>query len=630
MDYTNAGESHSLRWDILPVHINKGRQHSKVSLLAWQKHIRLIISSANLTESGYRFNQEVAVALEVSPTEGNKQHVIEACTFLRHLLGFVPGESELATVKRARNFLRQIDSLVKDWSKSKHMTGVRQHLVFTAPCINTASQGHSPEIDERSAIEQAISRCRQHGTAPTKATVASPFFDNDSNKSPTNKAVATLCESMNKRNRRELIICVPCDSDSTEQKPRLDAPHSLLSTPARYSMKVVIKKLPLLDKDGNRRPWHAKMLALQSNDYSALLIGSSNFTQAGLGINAQRNTEANLLTIIKRTPHSRQPGYLEAVWPEMVEVSDPSAADWSGSNSTIEEGLANTAECIPAGFVAATYNAGEKRSIVLLFDAAHLPDEWSIRMPDKPYEILLDSNTWQRKGASRKTELEWTPTEPPRTLSVSWADGTARWAVNVEDPRLLAAPIKLDEMSAENMLTLVASSNPGTAYHLYTKSPDHPSVENDWDKASPSDLDPLRRYKINTTFLWRIRQRTKVLSALREKLQRPFWSPQGLDCQLHGFFGIAPLAQRFLAETLNNGTVNTEALLALADLLIVLSEVEYTQAEGAIGREEFESIYKPFVRTLAEDLNKTVLDFRGNISADILNFWNSVVNRCKN
>ena len=40
VDHTQAGVGHSLRWDVLPVRIPGGKQHAKLSLLAWTGHVR--------------------------------------------------------------------------------------------------------------------------------------------------------------------------------------------------------------------------------------------------------------------------------------------------------------------------------------------------------------------------------------------------------------------------------------------------------------------------------------------------------------------------------------------------------------------------------------------------------------
>jgi len=49
----------SLRWDLLPARIPESILHAKISLLQWQNLVRVIVASANLTEDGYRRNQEI-------------------------------------------------------------------------------------------------------------------------------------------------------------------------------------------------------------------------------------------------------------------------------------------------------------------------------------------------------------------------------------------------------------------------------------------------------------------------------------------------------------------------------------------------------------------------------------------
>ena len=73
VDYTQAGVEHSLRWDVLPIRIPKAKQHAKLSLLVWSNHIRIIVSSANLTESGYRFNHEVTGSVEITPVDSKPE-----------------------------------------------------------------------------------------------------------------------------------------------------------------------------------------------------------------------------------------------------------------------------------------------------------------------------------------------------------------------------------------------------------------------------------------------------------------------------------------------------------------------------------------------------------------------------
>src|SRR5262249_25095834 len=59
VDRSHGDGSASARWDVLPVTVPNRIFHPKVSVLAWHDWIRVLVASANLTEPGYRRNQEV-------------------------------------------------------------------------------------------------------------------------------------------------------------------------------------------------------------------------------------------------------------------------------------------------------------------------------------------------------------------------------------------------------------------------------------------------------------------------------------------------------------------------------------------------------------------------------------------
>ena len=55
-----------------------GKQHAKLSILAWSRCIRIIVASANLTEPGYRRNREVAATVDLSPEEADRDLLMQA------------------------------------------------------------------------------------------------------------------------------------------------------------------------------------------------------------------------------------------------------------------------------------------------------------------------------------------------------------------------------------------------------------------------------------------------------------------------------------------------------------------------------------------------------------------------
>ena len=180
-----------------------------------------------------------------------------------------------------------------------------------------------------------------------------------------------------------------------------------MDTPPRYSASVSVELLPDHDGDRNLRPWHAKMLALKGDRYSALMVGSSNFTRAGLGVGGRRNTEANLLTLVDYVEFSRDSGELDALWPEMAQVDDAEAAEWEGGRPERDEEERAAGQPAPLGFLSAVFRAGRAQQLVLYLDPAGLPYSWSILASGRDSHEILSSSTWETKRSSfdRRTSM---------------------------------------------------------------------------------------------------------------------------------------------------------------------------------------------------------------------------------
>lgn len=621
VDYTQAGVEHSLRWDVLPVRIPRGKQHAKLSLLSWDRGVRIVVTSANLSESGYRTNREVAAAVDLKPAEANLELLKETVGFLRSLVSLVPGASvHPPEVQRAQTFLKQVERQVNGWMPSLRRRKIRLQLAATLPALASGQAA-------RSSLDEAVDACRRRGGSPHESWVASPFFDADG---VAKEVTGSLCKLMARGEERKVRFCVPMRRNESSPRPRLAAPIELLHTPKRYNTKVVIKTLPEGDADKNSRPWHAKMLTLMTDAYSVLMIGSSNFTCAGMGVGHRRNAEANLLTIVERVGYAREAGQLAAVWAEMEPVDDPESAEWLGARPDGEEEEQMKSPALPAGFLSATYGAGETRRIILRLDAAGLPDDWRVQACGREAQGLLSASEWRDSGGSALVELAWAPIQPPEKLLVRWGDQGAFLPLNVEDSRVLPPPAQLEQMSADDMLLILAASDPSAAFRAWARRQQPLELfDSDMDSATPIDLDPLRRYDLQATFLHRIRRRARVLAQLRANLQRPVSGRQALEWRLRGFVGIEPLADRLVRELESAYGAADEALLTLADFLIVLREVDYHASDGFISKAEFENIFRPFVSELAAKLEQQIETHRGSVSEDAMGFWGRVVNRCR-
>lgn len=630
VDYTQAGVEHSLRWDVLAARVPGGKQHAKLSLLAWADCVRVIVSSANLTEPGYRRNFEVASAVDFRTDECDSPLLESVLKFLRAMLGFVPAGVDRPEVGRASAFLGRVEKSTQGWKDLPRSRTIRQQLVCTLPGRGSAA---------RSALGELIAACRSRGASPHEAWVASPFFDIDQGH---NRAAESLCSQMARGRHQRLWFCVPgSQGEGRACPPRLFAPRALLDTAEKHGASVNIEMVPSVDGK-EHRPWHAKMIHVVAERYSALMIGSSNFTGAGLGLLPARNIEANLVTLVDYEQHGREEGLLESVWSGMEPIPDPDQAEWLGPQVD-EEGDA-TGLPLPAGFLSAAYRAGEPRKIAIRLNPDALPATWAIDAVGRQLSavgggrLVIDSHGWQKQGGQPIVHIEWVPADPPEKLRVTWDDHTAFLPLNVDDARSLPAPSVLRDMTADEMLAILAATDPDAALRIWERRRRLGITgvyDPDLDSATLIDLDPLSRYRLSTTFLHRVRRRARIMAQLRLFIEKPAISVQSLEWRLRGLIGIEPLAHKFAAEfdaastTATSGGDPREAFLTLADLLIVLREARYVNQDGAIPKPQFEKTYRPFVRDLAAHLDNTVRPRLPALPEDMSAFWNRVVERCQ-
>jgi hypothetical protein len=619
VDATQAGVQHSLRWDVLPVRVPTGKQHAKVSLLAWANHARLIVASANLTEPGYRSNFEVAALIDFTTTNCDASLLADAIAFLRSLISLVPGSKDLAETKRASDFLRRIESLSADWKPGPRGGLVRHRLACSLPGRGEAA---------RSALEEYVTACRGRGSLPCEYWIASPFFDDG----PTpNRAAEAICRQMARGADKAIWLCVPGSREAEDQSTLIHAPRAVYDTLLDAGAKVSVELVP--DKeDGERRKWHAKMIHAVADGYVALMAGSSNFTAAGLGLIPTRNAEANLVTIVDRVAHAREEGLLRAVWEAMVPVEAPDRGTWQQPADDDDEGKGLP---VPSGFLAATYFAGQVREIVLRLDPERLPGLWTVQAAGglADGQQVISANEWQRNGGGSAVEVAWPAYEPPERLRIDWADQHAFLPLNVADAMSLPEPSELREMTADEMLAIIAASDPGAALRAWgnRRQPADPTIDPDLDAATPIDLDPLSRYRLTDTFLHRVRRRAHVMADLRRFIERPVATEQMLEWRLRGLIGIRPLAEKFAREFETAATARDprEALMTLADLLIVLREARYEPADGAISKQRFTKLYQSFLKELSDDLDGRVGPRLVTVGTDIAAFWAGVLERCR-
>ena len=206
-----------------------------------------------------------------------------------------------------------------------------------------------------------------------------------------------------------VCLCVPALRDEPTKAWRVAAPKALLTTPQRYKCEMRVEALPDRDTDKNSRPWHAKMVAFRAEEYSALMIGSSNFTSAGMGIGQRRNAEANLLTIVHEELSPERPGSWKPCGRRWLRFRDPENVEWLGARPEREEEEQAPNPPVAPGFLAAIYRAGARRQVVLQLEPSQLPKEWRVCATGKDKPELLTSSAWHW-GRAETPNRDWVGT----------------------------------------------------------------------------------------------------------------------------------------------------------------------------------------------------------------------------
>ena len=549
VDRRHARDKESLRWDVIGVLVPRATQHAKLAVLAWKDHVRVIIGSGNLTEPGYRKNVEVFGAVDISREEGGDKAALGwTLDFLEEVAELGVGAEDRATPKaRLRDSIRQVRQHVRSWR-------ALQDKADPIPVFNSPT---------RSALRQL----EQHwpaGSPPREAYVVSPFFDHPPN---DGRALDAFTMVLAKRGETSARFYVKTEL-LPDGRTRVYAPKRIAEGRDKHRREVYSLTL---EQQGELREVHSKLLSLGNDDWRLLMIGSSNFTAAGLGVNERAaNVEANLLYRVKISdPSFRQ---LDRVWPDCDDQPlDPKSRKliWEPCFEEQEDG--GDACLLPAAFEEALFRPGADPALKLTLRDG-LPAAWVIQIPAG--RVLLASTS---AGAGLHT-IPWTDAAAPLVLAVSWqtGDGTtlaASWPVNATNPGELPPPEVLRSLSLDELLEILASTRPLPAAVVDALR------KREKGKHADPGLDPLKRLDSQAFLLRRTKRVARALDRLRQRLEMPALTRDAYEWRLRGAVGPMTLADAFVREARLAG----EAQFCLAELALSLRRVDVKRAaEGGL------------------------------------------------
>lgn len=531
VDGAHAAPDRSLRWHMLPVTLPRGGVlHAKLTVLEWENCIRVLIGSANLTEPAYRRNQEIMTALDFGMQGNAPAEILTGCAaFLNQVRRFAPGfdHAEIGPQVALADFLQGIERR----ARSLPATGRQDDECALVPLV----PGGDTVVQQLSALWT--------GSRPDRAWALTPFFDDDQHANATAKVFAGLLTT---RGDRSLIVVAPGRTlpDGTVQ---IDAPavlqessHSALE----HRFAIVEQRVEIQGKQ-EERPLHSKAVWLEREGRALYMLGSSNFTAAGLGLHPRHNIELNIAYLISDC--RSQFGKLCAQsWPEETELDELDEVQFLGGMTDSAEN--SDLRSLPAAFGLALFcldEAGGRLELEIGANAPLVFGVWS-----KEGALLLDGAAWSLGGRQPTVVLPWDSSRPPSSLEVRWQDHekheySAPWIVNVADKFALPPPDELGSLSLAELIEVLTSARPLHDVVLRILQ------RREKKKKGPGtdvEVDPHKKVDTSQFLLRRMRRVAQALEGMRERLQQPVASLDALRWRLRGPIGPIALAKRLAAE----------------------------------------------------------------------------------
>lgn len=545
-DHFDLSQS-TLRWDQLPVRVPRGVQHSKVVVLIWENYARLMVSSANITRSGYRRNREIAGVIDFYDHEASapRRLLFDALSFLRELSGWVRASNSANA--RYREALDNARVRVRSWQKIPHDFAPRERPRATFV-------GGLPEKNGGVALSPLKQLVDVWGTRrASEITVMTPFVGDLSG--TVDPVVQQLLEVPRTRNATGYLIVPGQPSEREVERMVVGLPRRFIEawcSAWHVQRSEVSTHVVPLCRDGEKvnRDLHAKGILISGEETVTLLCGSSNFSPHGMGV-AVANAEANIcyvddlgakrdgLWLEDRLPVNWEKDYCEdPIWPDTAEP----IGDEDPGNS----------RPLPAVFLWAVYDQRSAVLTVSVNPSERFPAEWSLHLPgnsSKDVPPLLD------QGSHLKPPVDGLISVPlPESLHganiaglpVTWRDEDgaiqiATLPVHVESGEQLLPPDEFRSLTADGILECLLSGRDAAEWVEALKR------RNSAEKGGgQGDVDSLRSIDTSSYVLYRTRRFGAALANLGDRLLRTVRTRDAITYRLRQ----DPLGPRMLAEAL--------------------------------------------------------------------------------
>jgi len=578
-----AADERSLAWDILPVRVGGGCMHAKVTLLVWANAIRVIVGSANCTEAGYRSNLEIFSVLDFNDGGGDDRALLsDVIAFLGDLVALSPAGPAR---DRAEPFLASVLVRAEGWQPPTKAAGVEVRLVVGGGI------GGRP----RQLLSTLRTEVWQDSRAPRTLEVVSPFFDLE----PADMAKA-VGEVLAKRGEVSTTFYVATRKDG-DGTLHVQAPRALATAFPGAPFKAV-----RLEDREEVRALHAKCLSIANDHSVAMMVGSSNFTSAGLGLgDGPANIEANLVYVVPigSAGHTA----LGQAWP----TSDDEAIDLDTVrfSPAFDEGaigsVVDDVVSLPVGFVSCVYDG---TGLLFTLEPDGLPTIWQMRIGD---DVIDDAAAFAAAGRPSSRHLVWSG-RAPSVIDVTWTttteqQRTAALIVNVSSREVLPSAEALRNLSLESLLDILTMARPIHEAVERARLLRHTAT------TGPRDgLDELQRVKTDAFLLQRTRRFSRALEGLKSRLEQPICSDESLRRRLRGPVGPLVVAQKIQESGVSAG----ERAFQLTELVLLLRRLNPRPQTGTLPGD----VVLAAASALATEIAGSIDGLRADIPKDLQHY----------
>lgn len=574
VDSRHSKGTKSPRWNLLPVHVVGGAFHPKLQVLAWTNHIRLIVSSANITREGCRFNDEIVfVADYCKDGEGDASFLNECLDYFSVVTKFGTWSAEI------KGPINKLISRIREISKQFDQYEAPLKYYFTGVWPG------SPSLFDQI---KSISGNRVY----TEARIEAPSFDQPGSK---NEPAEQIWELLRQRGEAKVTYCLRGRKTEKTREIELFAPEELLKCkPPRESTEVAVE-LNNEIVDEYVRSAHGKYLELSEDRWKCITVGSSNFSRLGLGLKqkgkSSTNFEANVTFLLDQYGEKRLNEQFDNLITqhELIDF-EKYKVSWLSDKLSTESEIAT--EPYPAFIAFVEFTQQEGKGIYRV--GINQKDvTFSIKDPTEKKQLLKVSK-------SLETELEFAaPTQFPYSeLVIAWETFEYAYPVTITAQDVLPTPDYLANLTLEEITELLSTNLP--LQRAFKKFFQKKRAQ----KATKINemTDPHKRANAITSgfILQRTRQFSWVLAAFKKRLEAPVFTEEAFDWRINGPIGIVAI-KNCLLKPFESAD---EKAFFLAEIINSLKSVRPTQSPGSLPKKIIDQKLEKILNALQSDLDE--------------------------